>query len=208
MQSGGTARALRAALFALVCVGTGTGLHCLANGSDPGWVGPGLALPIVWLGAYGLARSERSILIVTAAIALAQLGLHIELGWFCPKTMPMPGMPGYSGTPVHGTLAMVLAHAVAILVSGWWLGHGEKSFFNLCRVVALIAAPAADLLAGRLTRPRVRMRPLPARRGIHATAPHTTCPPGGPAPSPRVLRGPPAPSAPRSPRRFQTITNM
>src|SRR5262245_27660749 len=56
MHSGGTARALRAALFALVCVGTGTELHRLANGSDPSWVGPGLALPIVWLAAYGLAR--------------------------------------------------------------------------------------------------------------------------------------------------------
>src|SRR5579859_6852815 len=92
VDSGSSARALRAALFALVCVGTGTELHCYANGSDPGWVGPGLALPIVWLLAYGLAGRERSALTVTPALGLAQLGLHVELGWFCPKTMP--GMPG------------------------------------------------------------------------------------------------------------------
>ena len=204
MQSGTTARALRAALFALVCVGTGTGLHMVANGSDPGWVGPALALPIVWLAAYGLARRERSAVVVTCAIAAVQLGLHIELGWFCPKTMDMPGMPGYSSPAVsaantssHGTLAMILAHAIAILVSGWWLGHGEKSFFDLCRTLALIAAPAADLLAGRPAYVPFDALPLPARRGIHVTARHTTCPPTGPAPSPRVLRGPPASLIPR-----------
>ena len=194
MHSGTTARALRAALFALVCVGTGTGLHMVANGSDPGWVGPALALPIVWLAAFGLASKERSALTVTSAIAAAQLGLHIELGWFCPASMDMPGMPGSSGSAgsAHGMLAMILAHTIAILVSGWWLGHGEKSFFELCRALALIAAPAADLLAGRLAYVPVGALPLPTRRGIHATARHTTCPPAGPAPSPRALRGPPA----------------
>jgi hypothetical protein len=208
---------MRAALFALVCVGTGTGLHRLADGCDPGWVGPGLALPIVWLGAYGLARRERSILSVTTAIALAQLALHIELGWFCPKTITAPGMPGMpgiaaapgnAGSASHGMLAMVLAHAVAILVSGWWLGHGEKSFFDLCRAVALIIAPAADLLVGRLAHVHVSLPPLPLRRGIHATAPRTTCPPGGPEPSPRLLRGPPARPVPRTLRRFPPILTM
>jgi hypothetical protein len=211
MQSGGTARALRAALFALVCVGTGTGLHLLANGCDPGWVGPGLALPLVWLGAFGLARKERSMLSVTTSIALAQLGLHLELGLFCPKvaTMPgMPGMPGATSAASHGTLAMILAHTVAILVCGWWLGCGEKSFFDLCRTVALIVAPAADLLAGRLTHVHGILPPLPVRRGIHVTAPRTTCPAGGPAPSPRLLRGPPALPGPRTLRRFQPITIM
>jgi hypothetical protein len=191
---------MRAALFALVCVGTGTGLHMIANGSDPGWVGPALALPIVWLAAYGMASKERSALFVTLAIAGAQLGLHLELGLFCPTTMDMPGMPGYTGTAdaAHGILAMILAHAIAILISGWWLGRGEKSFFDLCRTLELIAAPAADLLAGRLpARVSIGALPLPARRGIHATARQTTCPPEGPAPGPRVLRGPPAVCVPR-----------
>lgn len=204
-------------MFALVCVGTGTGLHRLANGCDPGWVGPGLALPIVWLGAYGLARRERSILSVTTAIALAQLCLHIELGWFCPKAVTLPGMPGMAGMPQypssgtvsHGTLAMILAHTVAIVVCGWWLGCGERSFFDLCRAVALIVAPAADLLAGRLTHVHVGSQlPLPARRGIHVTAPRTTYPADGPAPSPRVLRGPPTRPVLRTLRRFQPITVM
>lgn len=209
MHSGGTARALRAALFALVCVGTGTELHRLANGSDPSWVGPGLALPIVWLAAYGLARRERSSVVLTLALGLAQLGLHVELGWFCPKTMPEMGdMPGFLGSAtdsghgmtglgMHGMLGMLLAHAVAVLVSGWWLGRGEKSFFDLCHAVALFAAPAADLLLGRFACVPSSPLPLPNRRGIHATARRTTSPPTGPAPSPRVLRGPPSPLFPK-----------
>jgi hypothetical protein len=180
---------LRAALFALVCVTAGTGLHLLAGGCSPGLIGPALALPIVWLAAYGLARRERSARFVTLALGVAQLGLHVELGWFCPKTPMMPGMPGYS--PGHGTAAMVAAHAVAVAVCGWWLGRGERGFFELCRTAAFLADGVVDLLC-RLLSGDVALPVPPARRGIHVTAARTTRPPRGPAPSPRLLRGPPA----------------
>ncbi|MBR7829213.1 hypothetical protein KDK95_23095 [Actinospica sp. MGRD01-02] len=207
MHFGGTtARAFRAALFALVCVGTGTELHRLANGSDPGWVGPMLALPIVWLAAYGFAHKERSPLTVTAALGLGQLGLHVELGWFCPKTMP--GMPGYAAGTDHGAAAMILAHALAVLVGGWWLGSGERGFFDLCRAVGLLVAPAADLLAGRFAAALGVVPPSPLRRGIHVTARRTTSPPAGPAPSPRVLRGPPAFALLRMNRRCPVNSSM
>lgn len=188
VHSGSTARALRAGLFALVCVAAGTGLHQLADGCPPGLTGPVLALPVIWLAAYGLAGRERSVPVVTLALGVAQLGLHVELGWFCPKTPMMPGMPGYA--PGHGPEAMLAAHAVAVLVCGWWLGCGERGFFELCRAAAFLAGGVADLLRGRLV--RAVPLPLPARRGFHATAARTTRPPRGPAPSPRVLRGPPA----------------
>jgi hypothetical protein len=187
-------------LFALVCVGTGTELHRLANSSDPSWVGPVLALPIVWLLAYGLASRERSALTVTLALGLAQVGLHVELGWFCPKAMPGM-MPGYPSGSDHGTLAMVLAHMLAVLVTGGWLARGDKGFFDLCRAVALLVAPAADLLLGRLVYACAEL-PRPLWRGIHVTARETTSPPEGPAPSPRVLRGPPSPFAFQANRRF------
>jgi hypothetical protein len=205
VDSGSSARALRAALFALVCVGTGTELHRLANSGDPSWVGPVLALPIVWLLAYGLASRERSALTVTLAIGISQLGLHVELGWFCPKTMP--GMPGYPSGSDHGTLAMVLAHVLAVLVTGWWLARGEKGFFDLCCAVALLVAPAADLFLGRLVYARAEL-PLPLWRGIHVTARETTSPPEGPAPSPRVLRGPPSLFAFQTNRRFPPVNVM
>lgn len=215
VHSGGLARALRAALFALVCVGAGTGLHQLADGCSPGVTGPALALPIVWLAAFGLARRERSAIAVTLALGVAQLGLHIELGWFCPKYPMMPGMPGYPGlatvtgggigsgiggagtlTMGHGPVAMVAAHALAVAVCGAWLGRGERCFFELCRAVAFLAAPAVDLLRG-LLRPPAALPVPPRTGGIHANAPHTVRPPQGPAPSPRILRGPPRPALAR-----------
>jgi hypothetical protein len=228
VYSGTTARALRAALFALVCVGTGTALHQWADGCSPGTAGPALALPMVWLAAFGLARRERSPLFVTGALGVAQLCLHIELGWFCapssgsaavpgmsgtaavsgvagvsgmPGMANMPGMPGMSSIATgstgsalgHGMAAMLLAHLVAVAISGWWLGRGEQCFFELCRAVAFLAAPAVDLLRGRFPIDGAAPRP-PGRRGIHITAPHTSSPPQGPAPGPRVVRGPPRPA--------------
>ena len=219
MYSGSIARALRAALFASVCVGTGTTLHLWADGCSPGMTGPALALPAVWLAAFGLAGRERSPRFVTAVLAVAQLCLHLELGLFCsPSTAAgvMPDMPGMSqmqdapgattatGHAVgHGMAAMVLAHAVAVVICGWWLGRGEKCFFELCRAAAFLAAPAVDLLRGRLNPLGAAPAP-PVRRGIHVTAPYTSSPPQGPAPGPRLLRGPP-PAPRRRIRRFITV---
>jgi hypothetical protein len=215
-------------LFAVVCIGAGTLLHQWADGCSPGPTGPALAVPAVWLAAFGLARRERSPRFVTGALGVAQLCLHLELGLFCPPggatTMPgtpgmpgMPGMPSISGMPGaaagispatcatgHGTAAMVLGHVVAVLICGWWLGRGERCFFELCRAVAFVAAPAVDLLRGRHVPAGAAPAP-PVRRGIHVTAPYTSSPPQGPAPGPRLLRGPPPASRPTF-RRPLTVT--
>jgi hypothetical protein len=215
VYSGGSARAARAALFALVCVGAGTALHRLADGCDPGWVGPGLALPIVWLAAFGLARRERPTPVVMLALGVAQLGLHVELGWFCPPGqnavpgMPyaMPGMPtgfGVAATSarsvssMHSTAAMLVAHALAVLICGWWLGMGERSFFELCRVLARVTCRAAERAAALVAAVcGSRVRPVTSRpRLFHATALRNARPVVCPAPSPRVLRGPPPAAVP------------
>lgn len=196
MNSGGSARTARAALFALVCVGVGTALHRVADGCDPGWVGPALAAPVVWLAAYGLARRERRPAVVTLALGVGQFALHIELEWFCPPTRSaMPGMPpGFGGAqPAHSMAAMLVAHVLAVLICGIWLGLGERSFFELCHALPGIARRTADraavtLAVGRAFRTvRVGVGP----RNFHATAHRTARPAGRPAPSPRVLRGPP-----------------
>ena len=196
MNSDGSARTARAALFALVCVGVGTVLHRFADGCDPGWVGPALAAPVAWLGAYGLARCERRPAVVTLALGVGQLCLHVELGWFCPPTASaMPGMPpGFGGSvPAHSTAAMLVAHTLAVLICGVWLGLGERSFFELCRALPAIARRAADRAAVALAVGRAfRAIPVDARPSkFHATAPRTARLSGRPAPSPRVLRGPP-----------------
>jgi hypothetical protein len=201
VNSTGSARTARSALFALVCVGVGTVLHRLAGGGDPGWVGPALAAPVVWLAAYGLARCERRPAVITLALGVAQLGLHVELGWFCRPAMPgmPPGFAAEAGRSTgHSTLAMLLAHALAVLVSGWWLGLGERAFFELCRALPALARRAADRAAVLLAvRNAFRAVPVDRRPGnFHANAHRTARPAGRPAPSPRVLRGPPSPAVP------------
>jgi hypothetical protein len=196
VKSGGSARAARAALFALVCVGAGTALHRLAGGCDPGWVGPALAAPVIWLAAYGLAGRERPPAVITLALGAAQLALHVELGWFCPPGQgAMPGMPpGYpADSTAHSGAAMLMAHLAAVLICGWWLGQGERSFFELCRVLAALTRRTADrarmLLAARQALATAPITSRPHR--FHASARRTARPVGRPAPSPRVLRGPP-----------------
>jgi len=179
----------------------GTVLHRIADGCDPGWVGPALAVPVVWLAAYGLARRERRPVVVTLALGVAQLGLHVELGWFCPpEQSAMPGMPpGSDGMAAgHGLAAMLVAHTLAVLICGWWLGLGERSFFELCRALPAIARRAAERAALALAVGRAfRTAPIGARaRKFHATAHRTARPTGRPAPSPRVLRGPPFSAVP------------
>lgn len=200
MNTAGSARTARAALFALVCVGVGTALHRVADGCDPGWVGPALAAPVVWLAAYGLAGRERRPAVVTLALGIGQLGLHLELEWFCPPTPPaMPGMPpGFDRmSTAHSTAAMLVAHLLAVLVCGGWLGLGERSFFELCRALPAIARRAADRAALALAVGRAfRAVPITVRaRNFHASADRTARPSSRPAPSPRVLRGPPFPAA-------------
>jgi hypothetical protein len=58
----------------------------------------------------------------------------------------MPGMVMQHPNPYSAALTMITAHALAVVVCGWWLGQGERDFFALCRAVgALVAAPVHRL---------------------------------------------------------------
>lgn len=160
-------RAVRAALFAVICVGVGATLHGVAGGCPASWPGIGLGLPAVWLAAwFGLAR-ERSWPALAVGLGIGQVGLHglfagLEPGaamahatasalpnpaTFAATAMPdMPGMVGPHPNPYSAALTMITAHALAVVVCGWWLGQGERDFFALCRAVgALVAAPVHGL---------------------------------------------------------------
>jgi hypothetical protein len=186
-------RAVRAALFAVVCVGVGATLHGRAGGCPATWAAVGLGWPAVWLAAwFGLAR-ERSWSALTVGLGAAQVGLHLLFnafetgaatahatavamanaapvstapfstapfstapfssampgmaapspGAFAASAMPdMPGMAMQHPNPFSAALTMITAHALAVVVCGWWLGQGERDFFALCRAAgALVAAP-------------------------------------------------------------------
>lgn len=161
-------RAIRAALFAVVCVGVGAVLHGMADGCRPSWWGVALGMPIVWLLAWPALGRERSGLELTAGLGVAQVGLHylfayVSTGWGVQQTdatstpsaaLSMPDMPNMDmsiGTTHPSGMAMFAAHALAVVVCGWWLRQGERDFFALWRAVAaLFAAPLhrlADAIA-------------------------------------------------------------
>lgn len=157
-------RAVRSALFAVVCVGVGATLHGVAGGCPATWTGVGLGLAAVWLAAWsGLAR-ERSWSALTVGLGIAQVGLHLlfsglesvaatahatALAVANPAATAMPDMPGMvmqHPNPYSAALTMITAHALAVVACGWWLGQGERDFFALCRAVgALAAAPVHRL---------------------------------------------------------------
>jgi hypothetical protein len=161
-------RAVRSALFAVVCVGVGATLHGVAGGCPATWTGVGLGLLAVWLAAWsGLAR-ERSWPALTVGLGIAQVGLHLLFSGLesgaatahatavaamnpatpnpatpnlSAVTMPdMPGMVMQHPNPYSAALTMITAHALAVVVCGWWLGQGERDFFALCRAVGTLAA--------------------------------------------------------------------
>lgn len=151
-------RAVRAALFAVVCVGVGATLHGAAGGCHPTWASIGLALAAVWSAAwFGLTR-ERSWPALTVALGSAQIGLHLlfthldtgaATAHATAPTMPnMSAMATAQPGPFATALTMITAHALAAVICGWWLGQGERDFFALWRAVgALAAAPLHRLTA-------------------------------------------------------------
>lgn len=190
MVPGPLLRAARAALFAVVCVGVGAALHTAADGCHVHSLGIALGLlGACVLGYAGLGR-ERSGPTLTAGLGAAQLGLHYLFTATSAMTpgaaamRSMPGMPDTMAMSAPGahmsTTAMLLAHALAVAASGWWLRRGEREFFALCRAAAVLAGEplrrllvAAALLAAAIgtraavpRKPSVRRAPAPRRPGL------------------------------------------
>ncbi len=160
---------MRATLFAVICVGVAAMLHGAAGGCQVPWTAIGFALPPVLLAAWLALGTERSGIELTAGLGAAQIGLHYlyaqlsQTTEHAHQTTPtsvsitdmatMPGMagmampPGFTQSdPRMGTLAMFTAHALAVVICGWWLRQGERDFFAMCRAVAaLVAGPVHRL---------------------------------------------------------------
>ncbi|MER7480148.1 hypothetical protein ABTX60_21345 [Streptomyces sp. NPDC126510] len=176
MTVGWCARAIRAAVFAAVCVVLAALGHVMMSGDHvplstllAGWAATGVT-------GWCLAGRERGLrLVVTVAVAV-QTALHsaFSLGPPTPAasgsdSMDMPstshamshgmspnsmGSMGSMGPhPVHvpgddSSLGMLAAHLLAALLCGLWLGHGERAVFRLLRAMgSRLAAPLRLLFA-------------------------------------------------------------
>jgi hypothetical protein len=143
-------RAVRAVIFAAVCVVT-TGLgHALMSGDSlPGW-----ALAAAFGGTVGaawwLTGQEREALVVTGSTVVVQLGLHSVFSLSQPTGAHTPTAPATDSVAGMGMVdtghglspGMFLAHTLAALVCGLWLWRGEAAAFQLGRSLATaICAP-------------------------------------------------------------------
>lgn len=184
MTAGWCARAVRAAVFAAVCVLLAALGHVMMSGSHvPAWV---LAAGMAMTGTVGwcLAGRERGLPLIVAVVVAAQTALHTGFssaqsasgGGASPHTSHMRDMRDMRGTGhmshdgmdhmAHAmdggtsSLGMLAAHLLAALLTGLWLAHGEKAGFRILRAVAgWLAAPLRLLLALPLAPDHPRNRP-------------------------------------------------
>ncbi|NUW34686.1 hypothetical protein HTZ77_25100 [Nonomuraea sp. SMC257] len=122
-------RAMRAAVFAAVCVLVSAALHGFAGG-EPARLEVLLgASALAWAGAYLLGGSRRGMGTLLAACFATQYGMHHLFGVGAAASV----QPGHE----HGTgVGMFLVHAVTALISAWWLERGESALAVLLQLAA------------------------------------------------------------------------
>lgn len=142
----------RSAVFALLATVLALIAHVLGGGTAPGADGFAVvALAAATAGSW-LAGRRPGGLRATAALGLVQVLAHAAF------LTSSPGAAAGAGHEGHGS-SMTLAHAVAVVVTGWLLTRGERS------VEALLD------------------RVLPSLPG----RPRAASPTGGPRPAPALL---------------------
>ncbi|GAA2371692.1 hypothetical protein [Streptomyces carpaticus] len=206
-------RTLRAAVFAALCVLLAAAGHSHAAGTPLPWWLPPAAWPVTGCAAWFLTGRERGIPVVLGATVTAQAALHVAfsvvMAWSGPATGAAgDGVPGQSlphaltlalehaghaghtaaapGTGSGPSAGMAAAHLGAALLSGLWLGYGERAVFRAARALsAWLVAPLR--LLRRPPRPPHRPSPVPPapsrrpRRHPALRVTTTRGPPPGPA---------------------------
>ncbi|WP_067449761.1 hypothetical protein [Actinomadura macra] len=150
-------RWVRAASFAAGCALLAAGAH-LVGGGHVHRVALVTGFLTVFVPALALTRRERTIATILPAVAVCQVVLHVMLSRSSEgHAMAMPAAgPGdqpmmadaHGGSP---GLGMLLMHAVAVLVTSWWLERGEARLCGQMR-----------RLARWVLRTFARVRPMPA----------------------------------------------
>ncbi|MGW3290694.1 hypothetical protein ACWDR3_39285 [Streptomyces sp. NPDC001002] len=198
MRPGWSSRAIRAAVFAAVCVVLASLGHVMMSGNPvPAWA---LVAGLVATGSAGwcLTGRERGRPLIVTVVVGAQTVLHSAFslaqsaaGEPATATMNMGSVDsmdmGHMGTShmdsVHmdamhmgdtstggmSSSGMLVAHLLAALLCGLWLAYGEKAAFRILRAVAgRLAAPLRLLLALPTPTDRPRVR---GRRFLSDRAP-------------------------------------
>jgi hypothetical protein len=172
MADRGSFAAVRAAVFAAVCMLLATAGHALSSGSAPPAAAVLAGGALVWLAARRVTGSQRSLRAIVPAVGAAQFGLHLlftytarslaaaalaESGAHAGHHHPAPSATGHG---LWMTVAMVAAHAAAGLAAAWWLRRGEATAWALAAALSARAAAPFHALAAAL---RALVAPEPSR---------------------------------------------
>lgn len=133
--------------FSAVTVALGVAAHLTAGGMAPDGAQLILMLLVVALTWRSLARTEQSLLRLTAGVAGVQVAIHLMLGegsmtgqvsaHVHRSAGPAPGLP---------SAVMLACHIAAGLLVAVWLRRGEATAWSAIRAVAPLircAAPGA-----------------------------------------------------------------
>ncbi|WP_186781603.1 MULTISPECIES: hypothetical protein [unclassified Streptomyces] len=219
-------RAVRALLFALVCVSLAGSGHALSSAHA---VSPAVLFAAFWsiVGAAWFAGGRaRGPVAICAGMLGAQLLLHAAFSW--SHVLPEPSLSshaypgahmGRAGMPDTGThsawdtpatgdtSSMTAAHLLAALGCAWWLSHGERALAQLAlaasaELVRTFCTPLPVPLV--VVRPRSLLVQRSAPAAGHLVLGHVVTrrgPPAGPRrPADACDRVPEAGIAPTPPR--------
>lgn len=180
-------RALRAALFAAVCIALAAVGHAYMSGHA---IPAGALLAaftatgtIGWLGG----GRRRGALSIGGGLIAVQAALHLIFASTQPRSTPsmpatssmshsgvggMGGMDGMDGMRAempmggsggHGDAGMLAVHLLAAVVCALWLARGEAALFALARTVHALAFTPLRLLFTRVRLPDAQQPPTGTR---------------------------------------------
>ncbi|AVZ70996.1 hypothetical protein SLUN_00690 [Streptomyces lunaelactis] len=178
MTVGRGVRAVRAAVFAAVCVLLAVIGHVLMSESGVPWWTVGAGAVITGAAAWCLSGRERTLLPVVVFAVAAQTALHTAFSLAQTAqtaASPMPPMHHHhpmqsmastahdmTGGGMTSSTGMLAAHLLAALLSGLWLAYGERAAFRILRALAdRLVAPLCLLVrvpALPHRPPRIRVR--------------------------------------------------
>lgn len=185
MTAGRGVRAVRAAVFAAVCVLLATIGHVLMSDAGLPWWAPAAGVTVTGAAAWSLAGREYGLFPVVAFALVAQSALHTAFSLSQTAVEPAQPMHHHAGSHAGSAMesmastshdlsgmsssGMLAAHLLAGLLSGLWLAYGERAAFRILRAVAgwLVAPLCLPVRVPVMPhRPRVRPRRTRATRTL------------------------------------------
>ena len=134
-------RWVRAAGFSAACAALAAAGH-FAGGGSVDRLALLAAFVMLMAPAVALSGRERTLGTILPAVAVSQVVLHLLLSQAAPahsathSMAAMAGMAAQDCPDASPGLGMLLMHAVAVLITSWWLEYGEAGLCGLVRSLA------------------------------------------------------------------------